>query len=209
MIAIYPDTLSPLVVDTIRVIDQQAYIELLEKTNQQLSYWWTPWSVMLGVLTVLIGGGAIMASALFFRQSRDHRTLVQEVIERQLQVLNDFVAEKNDLIDLRLTEVRQEINSATGEHRKELEAEYQALKDRLAARPAFENRMFRIAPGYSTSASTPTRRSPQPLDQAVFQGGGRCPSCGTHWDIDEPPRSGDHLVCPRCMAEFPLVTKAR
>jgi len=197
-----PDTIRPLVIDTIEVIDQRAYIELLEKTNQQLSFWWTPWSVMLAFLSVLVGGGAILAAVLLFRQSRENREMVLEVVEEQLEVLARFVEEKNALVDLRLSEIRQEMDNASGEHLQKLQSDYDSWKRKLVTRPPREPGFFRVGDTKREHPFLATRRSGSPAKAAPS--GSRCPNCGTHWDLDEPIRSGDHLECPRCAAEFPL-----
>jgi hypothetical protein len=122
--------------DTVRVVDDQRYIELLEKTNEQLNILWTPLNVLFAAMGVLFAAGAIIAAFLLYRQSEEHRRQIHSFLEDAQKLLNRKMAdsdqqlrvnitEANSQLDamiqsasIELTNLRQEIMTASGERRE-------------------------------------------------------------------------------------------
>lgn len=69
-----------------------AYIDILEKTNQQLSLWFNPYGLMVGALSILVALGAIVAGAFIFRLGKDYKDLIETLkskVEDQLKLINE------------------------------------------------------------------------------------------------------------------------
>src|SRR5437879_3003819 len=60
---------------TQRALDS-VYMRLLERTNAQLSLWWSPYGLMVGALGALFAVLAIVAAIVIFRQSSEYRALI-------------------------------------------------------------------------------------------------------------------------------------
>lgn len=73
----------------------QAYQEILEKTNQQLSLWWNPFGLMIAGLGVLFTILTIIAAAIIFFQGRAAKQLLNNSIERHTKILNEYIDQKN------------------------------------------------------------------------------------------------------------------
>lgn len=58
----------------------EKYSSILEKTNDQLSLWYNPYGISVGILTILIAVGAVVVSIILWRNSRDQRKLVLDSI---------------------------------------------------------------------------------------------------------------------------------
>lgn len=88
--------------DTVFVVPDQAtqhYIDILEKTNSQLSLWWNPYGVFIGALGVLFAIAAIIGSLIVVNIIRTYRrelALFSEKGEEGLKVLfDDFKTRSN------------------------------------------------------------------------------------------------------------------
>lgn len=55
----------------------QNYINILEKTNQQLSLWFNPYAIMVGVLAILFTILTIVAVVIIYRQSREYKDKIE------------------------------------------------------------------------------------------------------------------------------------
>jgi hypothetical protein len=103
------------------------YIEILEKTNQQLGLWTNPYGVMVGVLSFLVGLLAIGVAWMIWRQGKEFREQfekksdellcewknradaeLQQVIDGVTPILDQQIAEKMKSIE------EQERASASG-----------------------------------------------------------------------------------------------
>lgn len=133
-------------VDTIRVVDQQEYIDLLEKTNQQMSYWWGPLGAAIAFLGLLFAVGAIVAGYLLYRQSRDYRVQLAEVlaasqaevtgaVARYETIIADLIATTNSRIEGVVSELQERAETATEERKAEIEKEIGRLRDSLIPPP--------------------------------------------------------------------------
>lgn len=103
----------------------QNYIELLEKTNQQLSLWYNPYGLMVGFLSLLVTLLAIYFAYILWRQSRDYKDFLLEqkgIIEKQTQghakvVLDEYISSRD-----------VELTTSTGEAREKIEKELNNLR---------------------------------------------------------------------------------
>jgi hypothetical protein len=89
--------------DTIFVVSQEPYKkiaenyqEILEKTNNQLSLWWNPYSVFVTSLGVLFAIFAVITAIVVFRQSKEHKDLIKKSLEDHKIALDKLIIEKNE-----------------------------------------------------------------------------------------------------------------
>lgn len=107
---------------------QSEYIELLERTNQQISYWYNPYNTMIMLLTALITIGAIVATVLLYRQSKDFReqrdSLFTQLKEKQDQALKEYKQKHSVFWD----ELKEKNESIADELKKRAEAYEQEIE---------------------------------------------------------------------------------
>ena len=162
-----PSSVRDTVWDTVTVVSQavplQQYVEILEKTNQQLSIWGNPYGVMVAVLGVLFAIGAIVAAILLWRQSADyekkiHASLASLATANALVV--ESLAEADRRIDAAIAELRGAADEAVGEQRKTLEELATRLQAERPPVPTKENRSFQdLLEVLKADAGTPVNLS--------------------------------------------------
>ncbi len=87
----YPDNLLQPVIPPIDLqLSQASYLEIVEKTNQQLSLWYNPYGVMVGVLSLTVGLLAIGATFLVYKLSSDSKKQLQEEKDEHQRQLDEF-----------------------------------------------------------------------------------------------------------------------
>src|SRR3989344_2437809 len=67
---------------------EQQYIQILEKTNQQLGLWTNPYGIMIGVLAILFTILTIIAAVVIYQQSKDYKEKIDKLLgeyEKQLK----------------------------------------------------------------------------------------------------------------------------
>lgn len=80
---------------------EEQYIQILEKTNQQLSLWTNPYGIMIGVLAILFTILTIVAAVIIYRQSKDYKERVQADREQYAKSINDFLSSQKSIIEQR------------------------------------------------------------------------------------------------------------
>jgi len=128
--------------DTIYVIKQipdektvKSYQDILEKTNSQLSLWWNPYGVLIGLLGVLFTVLTIIAAVIIYRQSREHKELIKESITKHETVLGQMITERNQQLknietnlNNTINEYKEKLKTATEENKKEINELIQTLE---------------------------------------------------------------------------------
>lgn len=110
---------------------EQQYIQILEKTNQQLSLWTNPYGVMVGVLAVLFTVLAIVAAVIIYRQSKEYKEKLQADREQYSKIFNEFLASQKAIIEKRekqVVEVEKDIDKLLKEYEKKLSASSEKQK---------------------------------------------------------------------------------
>lgn len=120
------DTIYVFTSDTVYInnkdIVNQHYLGILEKTNEQLSLWFNPYGVLIGVLGILFTVLAAVAAIIIFKQSKENKDLVKTFLletEQKLDVLiansvNRLLAEKEGTNDEKKIEsINEQIKELT------------------------------------------------------------------------------------------------
>lgn len=75
---------------------KDAYIELLEKVNQQISYTWNPINTTFVILAAIIGIGSIFAAILMYMQSRDYKERSKNFLSEQKKQHDKIIRSTKD-----------------------------------------------------------------------------------------------------------------
>src|SRR3989344_412311 len=103
----------------------QNYIEILEKTNQQLSLWYNPYGLMIGVLTLLVALLAIYFAYILWRQGKDYKDFL---LEQKSLIKDDTRNYAKEVIDQLSASLVEELRTTTGEQRKLIERQLESLR---------------------------------------------------------------------------------
>ncbi len=103
----------------------QNYIEILEKTNEQLSFWYLPYEVGIGFLTVAIAVLTIGFSFLIWRQSSNNKKILNEFVEQKKKYLH---AESQRLLTDMIIKFEELAKKSTEEERNTIEKRILELK---------------------------------------------------------------------------------
>jgi hypothetical protein len=69
----------------------QQYLEILEKTNSQLSLWTNPYGLMVGALALLFTVLTIIAVWITYRQSQDFKAQLQSTIDGYSTLIDELM----------------------------------------------------------------------------------------------------------------------
>lgn len=119
-----------------------AYRLVLEKTNQQLSLWWSPYGALIATLGTLFAVLAILAAVIIFRQGGEYKRLLEAVAKEAMSqhqaAVNALVSEKMKEIDDQSANMRKQLETATGEGKDQIKKGLAQLeKERADLRKPF------------------------------------------------------------------------
>jgi hypothetical protein len=75
------------------------YLDILEKTNSQLSLWINPHALFVDSLGVLFAIAAILVGVVMFRQSHEYKRTLERFWEKNDERVRIFIAERKNEID--------------------------------------------------------------------------------------------------------------
>ncbi len=86
--------------------DMYNYLEIVEKTNQQLSLWFNPYAIMVTALAVIVGILTIAAAIIVYRMSKDYKDFLNtlkskaddtiKLVGEQIERFDDEVKTPNE-----------------------------------------------------------------------------------------------------------------
>jgi len=98
--------------DTVVVIQQipdsetvKTYQQILEKTNEQLSLWWNPYMLIIGILAIFFTLMTIIATIIIFTQSRGSKQLIKDSMISHKTALDNLISEKQKQLKLYETNI--------------------------------------------------------------------------------------------------------
>ncbi|MEQ9423600.1 MAG: hypothetical protein RJQ09_04220 [Cyclobacteriaceae bacterium] len=169
------------------------YIEILEKTNEQLSLWSNPYTWTIATLAILFTLLTIIAAIFIWNQSEEFKKLVNRTINKYETIFSNLLDQKkNQLLKLEKTyevqiqEAKEKLEKETTQNKKELQ---QAIADLEKRKDAIKEEIK--APSIN------------PLGEFFI-----CPNCGNPFFETESEQSFSMLVlnkdikCPKCSHEF-------
>lgn len=111
----------------------QHYVDLLEKTNQQLNLWSNPYGVLVAILSTLFTVLTVVAAFIIWKQSKEQKEAFKEALknyetglEESLKKIGIDAGEKiQSFIEIKTTE----INTLSGDTKKKAEKILNDLKN--------------------------------------------------------------------------------
>lgn len=70
---------------------EKVYLEILEKTNQQLSLWFNPYGIMVGILTAFLTILAIVTAFVLYRQGSGYKQKLEDDRNAYTDKINKFI----------------------------------------------------------------------------------------------------------------------
>ncbi len=115
----------------------QNYVAILEKTNQQLSLWYNPYGLMVGILTLVLGLAAIVVSVFLWRNSVEQRK------ERKKQE-EDFYANLTKITNTNVEEARKNVEEARKQYDELITAQEATLKSSKENKKELEKALIEL-----------------------------------------------------------------
>ncbi len=196
------------------------YLDILEKTNQQLGLWSNPYGVMVAVLSFLIAVLAIVFGVILWRQGKEYQKKFDNFLNELKKNANvEFakMSESRKLNKIAIKRFEKEINekskkltTVTGKAKEKLEKEIrdiQEIKESLNKTPVTSFLGSRVISD-ENSCCIPTATIPSISEaSAGICGQNKCKKCGRYYDANLPSTStvwtlsGDSssgIECPYC-----------
>lgn len=196
-----PDT-SKRRIDTVYITtskDQvlKNYAEILEKTNQQLGVWSNPYGIMIAALGVLFTIATIIAAVIFYIQSRDFQSKMNQLIAKHDELLNGLsekwrtrLEEMDKEAAKQLDQLKSELKKAPTKMKSEIRKAIATLEKN---REEIENQLSEPVLKY------------QPSVWNIKAQMHKCKYCRNeyHPSLNQQKRSGNFLLpsygtCPSC-----------
>ncbi|MEI8249164.1 MAG: hypothetical protein WCG07_01575 [Candidatus Taylorbacteria bacterium] len=118
----------------------QNYIDLLEKTNQQLGMWTNPYGVLVAALALIVAVLTIAFALILWRQGKEYRDIFNKFLLDQKTFaeseLNKSIKETKITANILIEEQKEKLKTASGEMKQKIEAAITKLektKDNLDA----------------------------------------------------------------------------
>jgi len=190
------------------------YISILEKTNQQLNLWYNPYSLMVGILTLLIALIAMGVAYALWRYGKEQRDSVKQFFTEQEKIIkkkNEQVQKVEEKLNDLIKEYEKQLKSTTKD-KKEIQRIIDELKKEKASISAY------MGPVMISGGTSTIRASVFPQSAGCYSslyGLNRnesmiCTQCGKLFSyfrnennvLYQPISFGDkNVYCPFCGAE--------
>ncbi|HWO07067.1 MAG TPA: hypothetical protein VNM40_00615 [Candidatus Paceibacterota bacterium] len=148
------------------------YIEVLEKTNQQLSLWYNPLGVTVSILTALIAILAIGFTVILWRQGSEYRNTLRSFFDEHRKnadnELRASVEKTRKILNALIYETGEKLDSMSGDTKTELEKYLSELKEMRSSLRVSSDTVADIGRKYPNLASALQRD----YDSVTEKGGG-------------------------------------
>lgn len=113
---------------------EEQYIQILEKTNQQLGLWTNPYGLIVGVLAILFTVLTIVAVFIVYRQGKEYKEKLESDREQYRKNIEEFLSNQKNIIEKRekqAEEVEKKIDNLIEEYKKDLDKSSSQQKDEI------------------------------------------------------------------------------
>ena len=187
----------------------QNYIDILEKTNQQLSLWYNPYGVMVAILGVFFTILAIAAAFIIYRQSRDYKDKVEADREFYRKKMQEFLEVQTKIIEGKsrtAKELSEKTDHILREYKKKLEKSSKSQKEEIQkAIDKLELEKLTIKNDIGPITVTPNFDNPLSTVSLFDKKLHKCSHCGFNFYIDTNPiysgvvlSTRSTVTCPKC-----------
>lgn len=193
------DTLSAQAVDTLVVVQRAAadsvYLEILQKTNQQLGFWATSSGAAVTVLTAFVAILAIAVAFTLYRQGRDYQLQLDRRLAQYDDLIQASITAMQGQADEMLEELKERAETAEGDELAKVQAKIEELKERRAGLQV-GNATMQVK-GWPATIGTSARTRPGPIGPYRTE---VCSNCGSSYRVR---RGVDEHECPHCHEKKP------
>jgi len=172
------------------------YVSILEKTNQQLSLWYNPYGVAIGILTLLIAVIAIVVAYALWRHSKEQRDRINQFFIEQEKIIkekNENVEKVEAKLNELIKEYEKQLKDTKTRNKKEIQKIIDDLKKEKASIGSYIVGRSAYEPMNISPAGTARMFG---LNQSLFSGLGErstiCTKCGKEFSY-QSDRLGDRL----------------
>lgn len=186
--------------------EQKQYLEILEKTNQQLGLWTNPYGVMVAVLSAMFAVLAIAVAYALWQNSREQKEIIKQQVEENEKRINKMHEKAAENFEKLIEDKKNQLREATDIEKEKIKNEIENLEIERAKLPLVEpviqknlsyclsteltqnrkiHRCSKCGYGYLINNSLDySEMLGRTASQVIFgnEKGYRCPSCG---NIDE------------------------
>lgn len=116
------------------VVLSNRYIDVLEKTNQQLSLWSNPYGIIIAALSVLFTVLTIVAVVIIYRQGSEYKEKLELDRKFYREKMSEFLNSQKQIIEEKsktAEELSQKIDSILEEYKKKLEESSESQKEEI------------------------------------------------------------------------------
>lgn len=182
----------------------EKYVQILEKTNQQLSMAHNPYGIMVGILTILIAIVSIATAVVLFRQGRDYQSRLEKDRAEQKKKFDDFLETQMKIIKERnktAKKLNEKVDLIIDEYKKQLEESSVSQKEEI------QRAIDKLeAEKLSINAFEPTTVTPNQFSTTAsilgLQKTCTCTNCGFGFYVDTSSNNyltmGTTATCPKC-----------
>lgn len=110
------------------------YINVLEKTNQQLNLWYNPYAIIIGALAVLFTILTIVAVVIIYLQSQDYKEKMKADRELYRKNIEEFLNAQKEIIEKQnknSEEISKKIDVILSEYKKKLKESSEKQKEEI------------------------------------------------------------------------------
>ncbi len=208
---------------------ESKYVNLLEKTNQQLDLWRTPWGVWFAALSALFAAGAIIGWVIIYWVSKDFKDKRQESIGKANKVISGMENNELERINNRdkqfnnlITKYEEKLEKTDYNGKKKIQEIIEELKtereiNKVSSLPdivkpyaVLENNFWIWISKRSQDLQQITRSLLDEHSLGIFLNKKhQCPICHYEYEIEDNRSNYDKLIiwkkykikCPKCWAE--------
>lgn len=179
---------------------QSRYIEILEKTNSQVSLWGNPYGLFIAFLGILFTIAAVFAGFYLYAQTKEFKERVQSAIDSGTAAINKVVEEKSQIIldsDKIIEEQKQMLTEAGEKERIKIK---ELIKDSQEKKSKAQTEL-------SATTSAVIRNLLASNSNSVWSGGiasvvnHGCSKCNTKFDktiVYNSSTPSYEFQCPNC-----------
>ena len=184
------------------------YIDILEKTNQQLSLWYNPYGIIVAILAILFTILTIVAVIIIYRQSKDYKEKLEKDRKYYRDEIKKFLDSQEKIIKQRsktAEEVSEKIEQTLEAYKQKLkESSKEQKKSIQEAINRLEMEKLTLKKDIGPMTVTPNRDYSWTSSYKKFH---KCSKCGFGFYVEDFSTQGlvspnflynTTVTCPNC-----------
>ncbi|MGZ3724442.1 MAG: hypothetical protein ACXWQQ_01500 [Pseudobdellovibrio sp.] len=193
------------------------YIEILEKTNAQMSLWYNPYGLMVAALSLLLAALAIGVAFVLYKQSRDHKLQLEAERKTRQDEFENFLKERTNsakkLVDELAARSEKQFDQLINEQKSKLTKSVSNSKEdilKIEKRiEELENQKANVPIGAAQVVAAEWDNNPLSVFSGITNNVHKCSACGYGFKVQmNDPYLGvvrahslsgkASVTCPKC-----------